>query len=235
MAFSLDDLRNIVQGTPTAETMVHAQQAHAMATHNLPAAALEHATSSSPNRLYEQDVSVNPERTMSTMENMLAERLAKKASQASARPAPSAPAPSMLREAAAPVIPPVSYFTPPPGGYPGPGLPATSGNQAGSFGPDRGGVPLDFLNKVTGQALPINEAPRVLVESQLGGVPLGASPEALRTLVREVIMTEVLGNDVLAPLLEQLVKANLRTIVREELTRLQQQGQQQGQQQNRRG
>lgn len=233
MAFSLDDLRNIVQGTPTAETMLHAQQAHAIATHNLPPAALEHASSTRPERLYEQGGPVDAEQTMNSMESMLAARLAKKASQPAREAAPAA----LLQEAspAAPVATP-AYYTPPAGGYPAPGIPAAPGIQAGRFGPAQGGVPLDFLNRVTGQSLPIGPPAHVLQESyqnqpqsavQSATPSAVTSPEALRSLVREVIMTEVLNNEVLAPMIEQLVKANLRTIVREELTRLQRQGQQQ--------
>jgi hypothetical protein len=224
--FTREQLANIVKGNPTPDAIAAGQQAVELANKGLPGASSAQAPGKGPRRptLLESN---DPLAVAASLEAEMQRRVARKAAQA-----PTQPAPVVLQEAA-PVKRPAEKFTPPPGGYPGPGLPAHG--QRGSAGQyEAGEVPASALNRFFPGMAPAAAPPagpasrRSLYEHHVPGPTPPTAPintEDVRQVVREVLFAEILEQKTLLPLLENLVKTTLHLVVREELERLKNMGQ----------
>lgn len=221
MAFSHDDLRNILAGRPTAETMAAAEVTAS-------AAGIAPAPAGPAPRMPLRESSNGNIDINAILERRMQQKAQQPAPPPAAYPPPAAPAyypPQQAYQQPTYQPPHQGYqqpaYTPPQPGYvqhpmnPGP---------MGAYAPTAGGVPPSAISQLLGESY-----------APAPGTPPAYHPQAtppahpaqlgdLATQVRQILYGEVLENQTLQPILEQLVKANLRIIVREELQRLKEAG-----------
>ncbi len=229
MAFSPDDLRNILAGRPTPQTLAAAEATAAKA-------GITSAPGGAASRMPLRESS-GPIDT----EALLLQKLQQKNAQQAYAPQPQ-------------YVPPAQYEQPYPSQYQQPQYQQPQQQQPqyapqyqqphqpnyqqspvgyqqnphnpgpmGTFSPTTGGVPPSMLNQLLGEGHVPQQPQPYAVPYHPGPTPPAPMVDQ-KAQVRQLLFEEVVNNEALGPLLEQLVKTHLPAIVRQELERLKEAG-----------